>query len=59
MSSSLRRMAHIALEVQYAAPHDPLLPTEAKIPSSYTEALDTVTAQTLFGFTETDFDYIY
>ena len=41
-SSSLRRMAQIALEVQYNAPHDPLLPAAAKIPSSFTEALDTV-----------------
>jgi hypothetical protein len=35
-------MAQIALEAQYTAPHDPLLPATAKIPSSYTEALDTV-----------------
>ena len=41
-SSSLRTMAQIALEVQYAAPHDPLLPAAANIPSSYMEALDTV-----------------
>jgi hypothetical protein len=41
-SSSLRRMAQIALEVQNTAPHDPLLPATANVPSSYTEALDTV-----------------
>ena len=41
-SSSLRRMADIASEVQTTAPHDPLIPAAAKVPSSYTEALDTV-----------------
>ena len=41
-SSSLRRMAQIASEVQNNAPHDPLLPPAANVPSSYTEALDTV-----------------
>jgi hypothetical protein len=41
-STSLRRMADIALEVQNNAPQDPLLPATANIPSSYTEALDTV-----------------
>ena len=41
-SSSLRRMTEIALEVQNNAPHDPLLPAAANVPSSYTEALDTV-----------------
>jgi hypothetical protein len=35
-------MAQIALEAQYTAPHDLLLPAEAKIPSSYNEALDMV-----------------
>jgi hypothetical protein len=35
-------MAQIALEVQNNAPHDPLLPAVANVPSSYTEALDTV-----------------
>jgi len=35
-------MAQIALEVQNNAPHDPLLPAGANVPSSYTEALDTV-----------------
>jgi hypothetical protein len=57
-SSSLRRMAQIALEVQYTAPHDPLLPAEAKIPSSYTEALDTVNWLNYFRFAETNFDRI-
>jgi hypothetical protein len=41
-TASLRRMAQIALEVQNNAPHDPLLPAVANVPSSYTEALDTV-----------------
>ena len=35
-------MAHIASEVQNSAPPDPLLPAAAIVPSSYTEALDTV-----------------
>jgi hypothetical protein len=48
-------MAQIALEAQYTAPHDPLLPAEAKIPSSYTEALDTVSWSNDFCFSETDF----
>ena len=46
-STSLRRMAQIALEVQNNAPQDPLLPVGASIPSSYTEALDTVRGQCL------------
>jgi hypothetical protein len=41
-STTLRRMAQIALDVQQNAPQDPLLPANANIPSSYTEALDTV-----------------
>lgn len=41
-SASLRRMAQIALEVQNNAPHDPLLPAVANVPSSFNEALDTV-----------------
>ncbi|KAI9437933.1 hypothetical protein BJY52DRAFT_1229957 [Lactarius psammicola] len=50
-SPSLRRMAQIALEVQGDAPHDPLLPAAANVPSSYTEALDTVRlAETFLGF---------
>ncbi|KAH9029425.1 hypothetical protein EDB85DRAFT_1867188 [Lactarius pseudohatsudake] len=52
-SSSLRRMAQIALEVQNNAPHDPLLPAGANVPSSYTEALDTVRlAETFLGIAE-------
>jgi hypothetical protein len=47
-SSSLRRMAQIALEVQNNAPQDPLLPVAVSIPSSYTEALDTVRVKCLF-----------
>jgi hypothetical protein len=35
-------MAEISLDVQNNAPRDPLLPANANIPSSYTEALDTV-----------------
>jgi hypothetical protein len=35
-------MSEIALEVQNNAPPDPLLPAAANVPSSYTEALDTV-----------------
>ena len=46
-SSSLRRMAQIALDVQNTAPQDPLLPAAASVPSSYTEALDTVRGQCL------------
>lgn len=52
-SSSLRRMAQIALDVQNNAPHDPLLPATAHVPSSYTEALDTVRlAETFLGLAE-------
>jgi len=52
-SSSLRRMSEIALEVQNNAPHDPLLPAAANVPSSYTEALDTVRlAETFLGIAE-------
>ena len=35
-------MAQIASDVENNAPQDPLLPATAHIPSSYTEALDTV-----------------
>ena len=41
-TSSLKRMAQIALEVQNDGANDPLLPAGANVPSSYTEALDTV-----------------
>jgi len=47
-STSLRRMAQIALEIQGNAPHDPLLPATANIPSSYTEALDTIRLEETF-----------
>ena len=40
-------MAQVALEVQNTAPQDPLLPATASVPSSYTEALDTVRDQWL------------
>lgn len=47
-SSSLRRMADIALDVQQNnEPQDPLLPATTSVPSSYTEALDTVRGQCL------------
>ncbi|KAI0297435.1 hypothetical protein BC826DRAFT_166673 [Russula brevipes] len=52
-SSSLRRMAQIASDVQNRAPQDPLLPATANVPSSYTEALDTVRlAETFLGIAE-------
>ncbi|KAI0062821.1 hypothetical protein BV25DRAFT_1885018 [Artomyces pyxidatus] len=52
-TSSLRRMAQIALEVQNNAPRDPLLPAAATVPSSYAEALDTVRlAETFLGIAE-------
>ena len=41
-ASSLKRMAQIALEVQNDGAKEPLLPAGANVPSSYTEALDTV-----------------
>ena len=41
-ASSLKRMAQIALEVQNDGANDALLPAGANVPSSYTEALDTV-----------------
>ncbi|KAI9452888.1 hypothetical protein BJY52DRAFT_1124024 [Lactarius psammicola] len=39
---STRRMQQLALEIQNEAPHDPLFPAAARIPSSFTTALDTV-----------------
>ncbi|KAI9460718.1 hypothetical protein F5148DRAFT_1377366 [Russula earlei] len=53
-SSSLRRMAQVALDVQQNnAVEDPLLPATATVPSSYTEALDTVRlAETFLGLAE-------
>ncbi|KAF7309973.1 VWFA domain-containing protein [Mycena indigotica] len=51
-SGYLQRMAQVALEVQNSAPRD-LTPTGATIPSSYSEALDTVRlAETFLGFAE-------
>jgi hypothetical protein len=41
-SSSLRRMANLALGVQNNAPRDPLRPPTASVPSSFAVALDTV-----------------
>jgi hypothetical protein len=43
-SSSLRRMAQIAQEVQNNAPRDPLALAAATVSSSYAEALDTVSS---------------
>ncbi|KAN0134237.1 hypothetical protein V8E53_008009, partial [Lactarius tabidus] len=52
-SSSLRRMAQIALEVQNDMVNDPLHPAAANVASSYTEALDTVRlAETFLGIAE-------
>jgi len=52
-ASSLKRMAQIALEVQNDGANDPLLPAGANVPSSYTEALDTVRlAETFLGIAE-------
>lgn len=45
-------MAQIALDVQNSAPQDPLLPAAAHIPSSYTEALDTVRGRRLSSILE-------
>jgi len=42
-------MANIATDVQNNAPQDPLLPNTAYVPSSYTEALDTVRRQRLLS----------
>lgn len=41
-SSSLRRMAQIALDIQRNAPRDPLTPAAAMVESSFSVALDTV-----------------
>jgi len=40
--ATLRKMAQLALEIQNNAPHDPLLPADSMIPSSFSTALDTV-----------------
>ncbi|KAH9169262.1 hypothetical protein EDB89DRAFT_1854694 [Lactarius sanguifluus] len=50
---TLRRMAQLALEIQRKAPPDPLFPAAARIPSSFTSALDTVRlAETFMGIAE-------
>ncbi|KIJ64840.1 hypothetical protein HYDPIDRAFT_40028 [Hydnomerulius pinastri MD-312] len=52
-SSTLRRMSQIALAAQQRAPRDPLLPAEAMVQSSYSEALDSVQlAETFLGIAE-------
>ncbi|KAH8986573.1 hypothetical protein EDB86DRAFT_2954862 [Lactarius hatsudake] len=51
--STLRKMVDIASEIQDRAPPDPLLPTAARISSSFTTALDTVhLAETFLGIAE-------
>ncbi|KAI9443795.1 hypothetical protein H4582DRAFT_1807488, partial [Lactarius indigo] len=51
--STLRNMVYIALVIQNRAPPDPLLPTAARIPSSFHTALDTVhLAETFLGIAE-------
>jgi hypothetical protein len=45
-------MAQIALDVQNNAPQDPLLPATARVPSSYTEVLDTVRGKRLLSTLE-------
>jgi hypothetical protein len=50
---TLRSMAQIALETQKYAPHDPLFPAGARVPSSFCTALDTVRlAETFLGIAE-------
>ncbi|KAI0253465.1 hypothetical protein BJV78DRAFT_1153081 [Lactifluus subvellereus] len=52
-AATLRRMAELALEAQNEAPHDPLLPTAANIPSSFATALDSVRlTETFLGIAE-------
>ena len=41
-SSSLRRMANVALGIQNNVPRNPQTPATASVPSSYAVALDTV-----------------
>jgi hypothetical protein len=41
-SSSLRRMANVALGIQNNAPRNPQTPATASVPSSFAIALDTV-----------------
>jgi hypothetical protein len=46
-------MFQIALQIQNNAPRDALAPAAATVPSSYTEALDTVQlAETFLGIAE-------
>ena len=49
-SSSLRRMVQISREIQDRAPRDPLAPAAAIVPSSYAEALDTVSIDSMLPF---------
>ncbi|KZP16668.1 hypothetical protein FIBSPDRAFT_794044 [Athelia psychrophila] len=50
---SLRRMAQIAQDAQTNAPRDPLMPAEAIVKSSYSEALDSVRlAETFLGIAD-------
>ncbi|KZP02990.1 hypothetical protein FIBSPDRAFT_769606, partial [Athelia psychrophila] len=50
---SLRRMAQIAQDAQNNAPRDPLMPAEAMVQSSYSEALDSVRlAETFLGIAD-------
>jgi len=51
--SYMRRMVQIALDVQNNAPQDLLTPTAATVPSTYTQALDTIRlAETFLGIAE-------
>jgi hypothetical protein len=45
-------MEQIALDVENNAPRDPLLPATAHVPSSYTEALDTVREKRILSILE-------
>ncbi|KAI9443938.1 hypothetical protein H4582DRAFT_1807523, partial [Lactarius indigo] len=50
---ALRTMAQLALRIQTKAPPDPLFPAAARIPSSFSSALDTVhLAETFLGIAE-------
>lgn len=52
-STTLRTMFQIALEIQNNAPRDALAPAAVTVPSSYTNALDTVQlAETFLGIAE-------
>ncbi|KAH8114613.1 hypothetical protein DFH11DRAFT_1764484 [Phellopilus nigrolimitatus] len=52
-STRLRRMTQIAQKVQTHAPHDPLLPENAVVESSYSVALDSVhSSETFLGIAE-------